>query len=120
MPYERRHEPLLPRRRFAARLARHAAYATLLVAAALALGTLGFRLTSGLAWIDSFLNAAMILTGMGPVDRMNGAPGKLFSAFYALFSGLAFLAASGIVVAPLLHRLLHRFHMEDRQSRERV
>jgi len=76
-------------------------------------GTLGYHIAGRLDWIDAFLNAAMILSGMGPVDRMETAGGKLFSALYALFSGLVFIGIAGIVVAPWVHRLFHWIHVEE-------
>jgi len=79
---------------------------------ALGIGILGYRLTAGLPWVDAVENAAMILGGMGPVDPISSTGGKLFAAAYALFSGVIFLVAAGVLVAPLLHRLLHHFHLE--------
>ena len=78
-------------------------------------GTLGYRFTEGMAWLDALLNAAMILGGMGPVDALHTAAGKLFAAMYALFSGIIFLVAVGVLVTPIVHRLYHRFHLPDRQ-----
>jgi hypothetical protein len=63
-------------------------------------------------WVDGFLNASMILTGMGPVDRMETTPGKLFAAFYALYSGLAFLTMVAVLITPIYHRFIHNFHLE--------
>ncbi len=111
--YEHRSEPLLPRSRFARRLLAHAAVGTVLLLAALTVGAIGYRATEGMAWIDAFLNAAMILGGMGPVDVLHTEAGKLFATVYALFSGVAFLAIAGIFVAPLAHRLLHALHLES-------
>lgn len=113
MPYEHRDEPLLSSGPFAARLARHVAFASVLVVASLAIGTVGYHHFGGLPWVDAFLNASMILTGMGPVDPMHTTGAKLFAAGYALFSGLAFLGAAGTVMAPILHRVLHHFHAGD-------
>jgi hypothetical protein len=75
-------------------------------------GILGYHVLEGLAWIDALLNAAMILGGMGPVDEVHTAAGKIFAAFYALYSGLIVLVVAGVLFAPLLHRFLHRFHLE--------
>ena len=86
------------------------AAAVLLVA--LGIGILGYRLVAGLSWVDAVLNAAMILGGMGPVNPILSTGGKLFAAAYALFSGVVFLVAAGVLVAPLLHRVLHHFHLE--------
>lgn len=110
--YEHRADPLLPRRGFLRRQLLHAGAGGLLVGAALGLGVLGYHLSEGLPWIDSLLNASMILGGMGPVDRVRSEGGKLFASFYALFSGIAFLVSAGVLFAPVLHRFLHRFHLD--------
>jgi len=114
--YEHRTEPLLPAEQFLSRLLLHGVAATALMAVALAIGTAGYRWTEGLPWLDAFLNASMILGGMGPVDVLHTDAGKLFASFYALFSGVVFLAIAGILVAPLAHRLLHVLHLEARGS----
>lgn len=113
MPYEQHDEPLLPRGPFAARLVRHVAVATGLVVVSLGVGTVGYHHFARLPWVDAFLNASMILTGMGPVDRLHTTDAKLFASAYALFSGLAFLGAAGTVSAPILHRVLHHFHASE-------
>jgi hypothetical protein len=87
----------------------------LLIGGSLGLGVLGYRYTAGLSWIDALLNASMILTGMGPVARLNSTGAKLFASGYALFSGVVFIASMGFVIAPIAHRLLHRFHLESEQ-----
>jgi hypothetical protein len=86
----------------------------------LGVGTLGYHHFGHLEWIDALLNAAMILTGMGPVDPMKTAPGKLFATFYCLFSGIVFLSLMAIIMAPIYHRFLHTFHLpdEDDESKE--
>ncbi|MFO0934156.1 MAG: hypothetical protein U1E39_15820 [Planctomycetota bacterium] len=116
MPYEHRDEPLLSSGPFAARLARHVAVASVLVVASLAIGTVGYHHFARLPWVDAFLNASMILTGMGPVDTLHTTDAKLFAAAYALFSGLAFLGAAGTVVSPILHRVLHHFHASEEDA----
>ena len=118
--YEHRADPLLPRRGFLRRQLLHAGAGGLLVGAALGMGVLGYHLFAGLPWIDSLLNASMILGGMGPVDRVRSEGGKLFASFYALFSGIAFLVSAGVLFAPVLHRFLHRFHldMEEEDGRQ--
>lgn len=78
----------------------------------LSLGSLGYHYLGELSWIDALLNAAMILTGMGPVDRMPSTSGKLFAAGYALYSGVAFISMVGVLVAPVFHRILHAFHVD--------
>jgi hypothetical protein len=111
--FERRHQPLMPRRRFIGRLARSFAMVALIAAVSLLIGTVGYHLSADLPWIDAFLNASMILTGMGPVDRMETHSAKLFAAIYALYGGIAFLSMSAVILAPIAHRLIHRFHLED-------
>ena len=110
--YEHHAEPLLPRSGFLRRQLLHAGAGGVLVGAALGLGVVGYHLFEELPWIDSLLNASMILGGMGPVDRVRSEGGKLFASFYALFSGIAFLVAAGVLFAPVLHRFLHRFHLD--------
>ncbi len=93
-------------------MGRFALAAMLLVAVSWLIGILGYRLLEGLSWIDSILNAAMLLGGMGPVNALHTDAGKLFASFYALFSGIVFLVAVGVLMAPILHRILHQFHLE--------
>ncbi len=110
--FEHRRAPLLSRVAFAWRIARHAAIAFGIVAAALGLGIAGYRFTEGMPWIDAIVNAAMILGGMGPVGELHTDAGKLFAAAYALFSGLLFIVIVGVLFAPVFHRFLHRFHVD--------
>lgn len=110
--FERREEALLSRRHFSRRMVFYGGVSTLLVATSLGIGMAGYHYLARLSWLDSFVNASMILTGMGPVDRMETAPAKLFSGFYALFSGVIFLSAAAVLLSPVLHRFLHRFHVE--------
>ena len=112
--YERRGRPLIGYRSFLVRLARHGGLAAALITVSLLLGAVGYRWTEGMDWIDAFLNAAMILAGMGPVDQLRTDGGKLFATAYALFSGVVFLVAVGLLLAPALHRVLHRFHLDER------
>lgn len=107
-----RHPPLPSRHQFLRHLARSAGTAAVLVIASLAIGTLGYHDLAGLPWIDALLNAAMILTGMGPVNELHTNAGKLFAAAYALFSGVIFLTMAAVIFAPAYHRFLHRFHLE--------
>lgn len=88
-------------------------FSAVLVGASLVLGILGYRYIAGLAWIDALHNAAMILTGMGPVNPMTTTGSKLFATAYALFSGFVFVLASGILLSPMIHRFLHKFHVDD-------
>ena len=83
------------------------------LASALGVGVVGYHRIEGWSWIDALLNASMILAGMGPVDTVRTVNGKLFASFYALFSGVLFLAVAGILIAPVVHRLLHHFHVES-------
>ena len=111
--FEHRREPLLPRPEFMRRLLRHGLLAGLVVAAALAIGVVGYHVFEGLDWLDSLLNAAMILGGMGPVSDLHHPAAKWFAAGYALFSGIVFIAICGVLFAPVFHRFLHRFHLEQ-------
>jgi hypothetical protein len=110
--YERRNEPLLPRAAFLRRLGRHAGIAAAIIVISLAVGILGYRFLEGLEWIDAFLNAAMILGGMGPTNELRTVAGKIFAGVYALYSGLIVLIIAGVLFAPLFHRFLHHFHLE--------
>ncbi len=111
--YEHHSQPLLPQALFLRRMLGHGIVALALLSASLALGVLGYRFTEGFPWLDALLNAAMILGGMGPVNELHTAGGKVFASAYALFSGMAFLATASILVAPVAHRLLHRLHLES-------
>ena len=111
--FESKKEPLLSRAKFAERMGRNFGVASALVAVSLVGGMLGYHLTEGMDWVDSFANAAMILSGMGPLEPLKTTAGKLFAGFYALYSGLVLVLASGVVLAPVVHRMLHRFHVED-------
>ena len=110
--YEPKSRPLLPRPSYYLRLARSAATGLLVIVAALGTGMLGYHRFEGMPWIDAFANAAMILSGMGPLAPLTTADGKLFAGCYALFSGLVFVVVIGIVFAPVVHRFMHRFHLE--------
>ena len=111
--YEPLRHPVISPGRFLQRLARHALVALALMGLSLGLGMSGYMAFEHLAPVDAFLNAAMLLGGMGPVDAPRSDAGKLFAGGYALYAGLVFLVAAGLVVAPVAHRLLHRFHWED-------
>jgi hypothetical protein len=110
---ERRHEKLLPTRQFAWRVAGFSGAAGLLIVFALGLGVAGYHWIAGFGWVDSLLNASMILAGMGEVNELHGRAAKLFASAYALFSGIAFITVAGLLFAPLFHRILHRFHVDD-------
>ena len=115
MIYERKDAPLVDRKTFARRVFRNFFISSIVIAISLFLGILGYHFIGDLGWIDSLLNSSMILTGMGPVDKMATDSGKLFASFYALFSGIVFLGTIGIVLAPILHRFIHKFHLEGNE-----
>jgi hypothetical protein len=106
------YQPLLGRRLFVKRLTIAFASATLLVGVSLLAGMLGYHYLESMPWIDAFANASMILSGMGPLGPLQTWSGKLFAGFYALYSGLALILATGILLVPIIHRLLHQFHLE--------
>lgn len=111
--YERRNQSLASRAVFIKRIQMNLLYSFLIIGSSLLLGTVGYHITAGCAWIDAFHNASMILSGMGPVIDIQTISGKIFSSCYSLFSGLVFITNLGILLAPLLHRILHHFHMDD-------
>jgi len=113
--YEHRGQHPLTRRYFARRLLAHFAAATALMGVSLGVGILGYVYFEHLTWLDAFLNAAMLLGGMGPVNMPMSEGGKLFAGAYALFSGLIFLVVTGIMLGPVAHRVLHRFHWEMKE-----
>jgi hypothetical protein len=109
---EAKRQPLLSPQAFAQRFVRFALLATGIIVVSLVIGIVGYHYFEHLAWSDSLLNASMILGGMGPVDRPQTLGGKLFASFYALFAGIVFLISVGVLLAPILHRFMHRFHLE--------
>jgi hypothetical protein len=111
--YEHRHQKPLTPRQFAWRFVRHFAAAQCVVALSLGAGMLGYMHFEDLAWRDAFLNAAMLLGGMGPVDAPKTDHGKVFAGFYALYAGLVFLVVAGLLLAPVVHRIMHRIHFEE-------
>lgn len=111
--FESRHEPILPRRIFIRRLFICLALALVIIAAALSIGVAGYHFIADLPWIDALLNASMILTGMGPVDVLPSKAAKVFASFYALFSGVVFISLMGLLLSPIAHRVLHKFHLSD-------
>lgn len=105
--------PLLPRALYLRRLALHTATAVAILLASLALGMAGYMYFEHLPWRDAFLNAAMLLGGMGPVDAPKSDGGKLFAGLFALYAGLVIIIAAGVVLAPALHRMIHRIHWDE-------
>ena len=112
--FERKHEKLAPPSVFAKRMAVSAAEAAGLAGAVLLAGIMGYHWIAGFGWVDSLLEASMILGGMGPVNQLPNQAAKVFASGYALFSGLVFIALIGIILAPISHRMLHKFHMEGK------
>lgn len=110
--FEHRSEPLASRSEFRVRMLRYGMFTVAMILFSLAIGMLGYHAFESLSWIDSLLNASMILGGMGPVTPLQTNPGKIFASFYALYSGIVLLASVGVLAAPLFHRVLHRFHLE--------
>ncbi|MDB5306697.1 MAG: hypothetical protein JWO38_899 [Gemmataceae bacterium] len=108
---ERKDDPLASQRKFFIRVGRNFLATLGIVVFSLAMGTLGYHYFGRVSWLDGLLNASMILTGMGPVDRMESPWGKLFATLYALYSGLAFLTMMAVLLTPVYHRLIHRFHL---------
>jgi len=111
--FEHHSKPLLPRKVYYQRLAHHAMLGIMVIAVSLGLGMIGYHVFEKLPWVDAFVNAAMILSGMGPVATLQTDAGKIFAGCYALFSGLTLVAILGIIFAPVVHRSLHKFHLED-------
>lgn len=114
--FESIQQPLLTRRAFARRLAGNFIASSLLIGVSLLVGMAGYSYFEGMSGIDAFANASMILSGMGPLEPVKTWGGKLFAGLYALYSGVALLAATAILLAPIVHRLLHKFHLEDKDS----
>ncbi len=109
---EHRSQPLLARRAFVLRLLRYAATGLGILVVTLGAGVLGYHDLGGLPWIDAVLNASMILGGMGPVDPLHTTAGKVFASLYAIFCGTTLLIVIGVIMAPVVHRLMHRFHLD--------
>gem|GEM_PF-474364 len=111
--FEHHHEKLLPRRLFLRRLAKYAAITLSIILVSLVIGMIGYHALEGYSWVDAFLNAAMLMGGMGPVGILHTEGGKMFAGIYALYCGFIELVAIGIFAAPIVHRFLHHFHLED-------
>ena len=114
--FERRGQPLLPRRMFLRRLLGSFALGQVLVIVSLLIGMVGYHVFEQLSWLDAFLNSAMLLGGRGPVDAPKTPAGKLFAGIYALYCGLMVIAIVGVVFAPIVHRFLHKFHLEKKDA----
>ena len=114
--FESREQPLAAPRRFALRLLRNGLWSAGFIVVWLVIGMAGYGGFEGMGIVDSFVNAAMILSGMGPVQTLNTVGGKVFAGFYAIFSGIVIFGIAGIALAPLFHRMLHRFHLQDDQG----
>ena len=112
--YEAKHQRLLPRAAFYRRIAAHVTVAFALIAVSLAIGMTGYLLTEPMSALDAFLNSAMLLSGMGQVTPLTTSAGKLFAGLFALYAGLVFVASAALVVTPLIHRVLHHFHVSER------
>jgi hypothetical protein len=117
--YEHKNQPLLPRKLFNTRMLKHLATAGAIIAFSLGLGVLGYKLFSQLTWLDALLNASMILAGEGPVHTLTTVMERLFASFYALYSGVIFMTSAGIVIAPIAHRVIHRFHIEAKKDADK-
>lgn len=111
--FESRKKPIISRQAYFRRLIRNFFFSSILIFVALAIGTIGYHGFCGQSWVDSFYNASMILTGMGPATPLTSDGAKLFGSFYALFSGIVFLGTITIVIAPVIHRMLHTFHIDS-------
>jgi len=116
LKFEHRRQPLLSRSDFLRRFAYSALLALLLLAVWLLIGMAGYHWLAGLSWVDAFLNASMIVGGMGPVNLLTAPSAKVFAGFYAIFSGVIFLSVFGLLIAPVFHRFMHRFHLESEEK----
>lgn len=110
--YESRDQPPLTRRAFARRMLQHGLVVAVIVGGSVLLGTAGYHWLGRVAWIDAFLNACMLLGGMGPVGDLPTAAGKIFAALFALYAGLIFIISAGVIIAPVIHRLIHHMHWD--------
>ena len=112
--YEHRKQPLATKATFYQRILKNILIALLIMAVCLIIGVAGYHYTDNIPWIDSVHNASMILSGMGPVVEIKSDTGKIFSSAYALFSGVVFITNVGVILAPAVHRIFHRLHLEDK------
>jgi membrane protein YdbS with pleckstrin-like domain len=114
LSYERRHDQLAPRSVFIKRLVMALVFALGLILLALMIGIAGYHFIAGFNWIDSLLEASMILGGMGPIKELPNETAKVFASIYALFSGIVFIGVMGIVLSPVVHRIMHKFHVDEK------
>lgn len=112
MPFEHRKRALLPRKEYYIRLLRYTWFTFLLLCGSLGIGVVGYHYINELSWLDALVNASMILTGMGPVDPLKNDAAKIFASCYAVFSGVAFLSIVAVFLSPIVHRFLHRLHID--------
>jgi hypothetical protein len=117
--FEHRGEPLIHQQEFIQRLLRNGGLAVTIISVSLVIGVSGYHWIAGLPWVDSFLNASMILGGMGEVDVLETSGAKIFAGCYALYAGMIFLVVGAVLLTPVLHRVLHRFHWEADQAKNR-
>jgi len=115
--FEHKSKPLLPRRKFIVRVLRYAGFSFLLISFSLGIGVIGYHYTNDLNWLDSLLNASMILTGMGPVDPMKNDGAKWFASIYSIFSGVAFLSTVAVFLSPVVHRFMHKLHLDSKNNK---
>jgi hypothetical protein len=118
--FEHSSKPLISKRRFYRRVVRNLFIAFLIITASLSIGVIGYMSFAGLNFVDALLNASMLLGGMGPVDMLHNDAAKYFASFYALFSGITFLSTVGVIFAPIIHRIMHRFHLETEEEEEKA
>ena len=114
--FEHRKQEILSRTDFLLRMSRSVGVTLLVITFSLGMGSAGYHHFEGLSWVDSLLNSSMILTGMGPVSELQTTNGKLFATFYCLYSGIAFLTIMAVMLAPVIHRALHRFHLDGEEG----
>ncbi len=115
MKLEHRKQKVVPFTRFIIRLLRYSFYAVVLITFSVLLGVIGYHYVADLNWLNSFHQACLILTGMGPVADMQTSEAKLFDSFYALYSGVAFLSITAVFFAPIVHRIMHILHVDDEE-----